>query len=351
MKTVKQIAVLSILMVFAFQAMAFKDEYKKTVSKSFDISQDAKLIVKNKFGRIHCENWDKNKISISVEISVQASNQDKANKIFDKINIEFSGSSSLVSAITKSADNLFNNNNNEIDIDYTIHMPASVSIEFDHKFGDIILGEVKGSSEIELGYGSLKANKLSSTKNVLDISFSDAYVGYINSAELELKYSEMEIDEAVSMSVESQFSEFQVGDIDALTLETGYDDDFIGSVRDLDVEASFSDVEVRNLNERLVGDFDYGELKVKNIAQGFKLIELTSSFSGADLGFNNEASFRLIATVKMGDLSYPQDRARLNVVDLSFTSNKYEGIIGDNQQTTSKVIIESKNAGVNLFYR
>jgi hypothetical protein len=328
-----------------------KEEFTKKISKSFEINKDATLAIKNKFGKIHCQNWDKNSISIDVIITIEASNQDKANRYFDKINISFTGNPDRVTATTSFDDNMFDKNNNDISVDYMVYAPRTIGIEIDHKFGDIILEEILGSSQIELGYGSLKANKLNGIDNELEIKFSEAFIGYVKSADLELKYSELEIDEANDMSAESKFSELDIGKIDVLTLESGYDDDYIGSVRDLDIEASFSDVEIRSLDERLIADFDYGELKVKEIGRAFELIEITNSFSGATIGFNSDASFRLNATVKMGDLSYPRDKARLSVVDLSYTSNKYEGVIGDDQDTSSKVIIESKNSGVTLYYR
>jgi len=351
MKTLKISLLLVILGAFLGTQLSAKEEFTKKISKSFDVNKDAVLAVKNKFGKIHCENWDKNSISIEVTITVEASNQEKANKYFDKIDISLSGSSSRVSASTKLEDNLFDNNNNEISIDYMINMPASISVELDNKFGDIIIDEVLGSSMIEVSYGSLNAKKLAGNDNELEIKFSEGYIGYLKSADLELKYSEMEIDEANDMSAESKFSELDIGEIDVLTLESGYDDDFIGKIRDLDVEADFSDVEIRSLEERLVAEIDYGELKVKEMGRDFDLIDLSNSFADANIGFNAEASFRLNATVKMGDFSYPRDKARLSVVDLSFTSNKYEGVIGDNQDTGSKVIIESKNSGVTLHYR
>ena len=351
MKTIKLSGLIILVMALSANVFASREEFKKTVSKSFEVNKDATLHVKNKFGKINCENWDKNSVSITVEISVEASSQEKANKIFDKITIDFSGSNSRVSAVTNTDDNLFNNNNDEISIDYTISMPSSMNIELDHKFGDILLQEVNGSSLIDLSYGSIKAKRLTNDNNNLEIKFSEAYIGYIKNAELELKYSELEIDEAVSMSAESKFSEFKISKIEVLTLESGYDDDFIGSIRDLDVEAGFSDIEVRSLDQRLVADIDYGALKVKGIAKSFSLIDVTSSFSETDLGFNEEASFRLVATVKMGDLSYPRDKAQLTEVELSYTSSKYEGLVGENKETTSKVMIDAKNGGVNLFYR
>lgn len=351
MKTLK-ISLLLLLMgtILGSQAIA-KEEFTKKVSKSYDVNKDAVLAIKNKFGKVHCQNWDKNTISIEVIITLEASNQEKANKYFDKISISFTGSADRVSATTSFDDNLFDNNNNEISIDYMVNMPKTIGLELDHKFGDIILEEVQGPTVIELGYGSLKANKLMSNDNELEIKFSEGFIGYVKSADLELKYSELEIDEANDMSAESKFSELNIGKIDVLTLETGYDDDFIGSIRDLDVEAGFSDVEIRSLEERLIADIDYGEIKVKEMGRDFSLIEIYNSFSDANIGFHAESSFRLNATIKMGDLSYPRDKARLSVVDLSYTSNKYEGVIGDNQNTSSKVMIEAKNSGVNLYYR
>lgn len=351
MKTLKLSVLFFATIFLSLQSFAFKEEFTKKITKSFDINKDATLVVKNKFGKINCQNWDKNSIAIEVEITVTATSQDKANKYFDKITIDLTGSSSRVSATTSFDDNMFSKNDNEISVDYMISMPASINIEIDHKFGDIILDEVNGSSSIEIGYGSLKANKLSNENNDLEIKFSDAYIGYVKNADLELKYSELEIDKSQSLSAECKFSEMNIGEIDMITLESGYDDDFIGKVRDIDVEASFSDIEIMSLSERLVADCDYGSIKVKEVKNNFKLIDISNSFSDANIGFNSEASFRLVATIKMGDLSYPRDKSRLTEVEISYTSSKYEGVVGDNADTSSKVLVDAKNSGVNLFYR
>ena len=176
----------------------------KTITKSYDINKDAVLALKNKFGKIHCQNWDKNTIAIEVEITVEASSQEKAEKYFDKIKIDFSGTSSRVSATTNFDDNMFKNNKGEISVDYMVSMPASIGVEIDHKFGDLILESVEGNSSIEVGYGSLEAKKLMGDENDLEIKFSEGYVGYVKNADLEVKYGEMEIDEALSLSAESK---------------------------------------------------------------------------------------------------------------------------------------------------
>ncbi|MBN2173542.1 MAG: hypothetical protein JW731_05390 [Bacteroidales bacterium] len=351
MKTLRFNFLVVFIAVALLQLHASGDEFTKTVNKSFDINKDAMLKVTNKFGKIQCTNWDKNVIAVDVTITVEASSQEKANRYFDKIRIEIEGGRDNVTATTELDDNVFDKMNNELSIDYLISMPKSVNIDLDNKFGDIILDEVSGNSNIDLSYGNIKCKRLTGSKNILEIKFSEGYIGYINDGELDLKYSELDIDEVNRLNAESKFSDFEIGKADVITLESGYDDDMIGSVRDLDIEASFSDVEVRRLDERLVVDFDYGELKVKEIGSEFSLVEIVNSFAGANIGFEPDASYRLVATVKMGDFNYPKEKARLSVVDLSFTSNKYEGVVGDDPNTSSKVLIDSKNSGVTLYYR
>jgi hypothetical protein len=352
MKTLNRNLIVVLLTALVGLQVSAKEEFTKKISKSFDVNKDATLTVKNKFGKIHCQNWDNSSISIEVTITLHAISEEKANKYFDQISIDFSGSSSQVTAITSMDNDIFGKNNSDISIDYLINMPKSINVDITNKFGDIILEEVGGSAIIDLGYGTLNAKRLMGPNSTLNIQFSDdCYVGYVKSAVIDIKYSGLTIDESNDINGESKFSELNIGKIDILTLDTGYDDDLIESVRNLDIEADFADVEIRHLTESLSANCDYGTLKVKEVAGNFKLIDIDNSFSETNIGFNPGVSFRLDATVKMGDLSYPSTNAKISVSDLSYTSKKYEGVIGINPDTASKVLVNSSNSDVTLFYR
>lgn len=352
MKTLNMKLLAGLLATLMSVQLSAGEEFTKKISKSYDVNKDATLSVKNKFGKVHCENWEKNTVSIDVTITINGVSEERAKKYFEQVSVDFSGTSSLVSAVTTIDNDLFGRNNCELSIDYMIMIPKTINVEISNKFGEIILAEVGGSASIDLGYGSLNAKRLTGNTNKIDIEFSDdGFIGYVKSATIDIKYSDLNIDEANDLTGESKFSELSIGKIDILTLETGYDDDFIESVRSLDVEADFSDIEVRQLTESLTASFDYGGLKVKEVARNFKLIDITNSFSDANIGFNPEASFRLSATVKMGDLSYPSVNAKISHTELSYTSDKYEGVIGLNSDTGSKVLINAGNSGVTLYYR
>lgn len=351
MKTQKILPLLlTSIWLLSLNSYAAKEEYSKKINRTFEVDKNASLVLKNKFGKINCVNWDKSSIDIQVLITVDAANEKKANELLSKIDVSVSGNRSKVNAITTFEDNL-SSKNSKIQVDFLVSMPSWINLEIDHRFGDLILETVSGNSLIKLSYGNFRIQKLTGPDQVLDIKYSNGNIGYISNARIDLSYSGFELDEANAMTVTSKFSKLKIGKIEALTLDSGYDDDFIGFVRDIDVKASFSNVEIRSLEEKLVASLDYGDLKVREIGQSFKLIDLTSKFSGASIGFHSDASFRVVASVKLGDFSYPKQKANLSVVDLSYTASKYEGVIGGNANTSSKVLIDTRNGDVTLFYR
>lgn len=351
MKNLKIGFALLLVVLLTTNSYARKEEFIKEISKSFDVDNNATLTLKNKFGLVHCENWEKNTISIKVSISVDATSQEKANSYFDKINISLNGTRSEVSAITEFGNNAFKNNSN-IRVDYLIYFPSSINVDISNKFGEVILDEVHGTSDISVAYGSLRVKRLLNENNKLKMSFSeDCFVGYLNNADVELKYSDLEVSEVSNISLETGFSELKIGTAEVITLDSGYDDLFVGIVKDIDIESDFSDMEIRNVKQRLVADYSYGDLNVKQMDKDFILIQLDNSFGEAKVGIEEGASFKLIANIKMGDFTFPENMAHLSVVDISFSSNKYEGIIGDDNSTKSKVILDSRNSDISLFFR
>ena len=344
----KSIVLIFLSLVFV-QAWA-GEEYTKKITKSFAVNKDANLLVKNKFGDIFCENWQKDEIAIEVKISVEASSQDKANKYFDNISVDISGNASQVTAKTTFDDKLFNKGNNSVSVDYLIKMPKSISLDLDNKFGEIFIDEVDGRALIDLAYGNFRANRLNNSDNELEIKFSEGSAEYIYKANLELKYSEFDVEEMAEMIAESKFSELTVDKIEILSLESGYDEDNIGSVVKMDVEADFSEIDLDFLEDELVADLSYGELLVKEVKTGFSLIRIDNSFSDSYVSFQPDAAFKIDADIKMGEFDY-RANARIVAEEISYTSKKFSGTIGDGDASGSKVILKCKNSDIKLRYK
>ena len=77
------------------------DEYTKTLNHEFDVNESNTLEVHNKFGDINLQNWQQNKVKIDVIITVICDKEERAQKILELINVEFSTEADIVKAITR----------------------------------------------------------------------------------------------------------------------------------------------------------------------------------------------------------------------------------------------------------
>jgi len=259
MKTFLKISLflLLFLLLLGIKGVKAHDEFTRTIKKDFPVNADAQLIINNKFGVIHCTNWENNTISFDIKITVTAHDQSDANKLMDKINISFSNTASLVEAKTI-IDNIKFSGKGHFSIDYSVNMPIGISLDLTNKFGDIFINEVQGKTRIDLGYGNMEINKLGNSDNLLDISFSTANVKWMKGAVVSLKYANLKIDYAGSLRLDSKFSNLEAEKIIVLNVnfEGGNLDMETSSV--IDSKIKFSDLEIGRIEKSLNLDIQYG---------------------------------------------------------------------------------------------
>jgi hypothetical protein len=250
----------TLLIAFAFittSGYAKRDDYTRTMKEKYEVNSNALLVVKNKFGDVHCQNWNENVISIEVTITVEASSEDKANKVFNKIDVLMKGSKDKVEAITE-LDGSFDNV--EFSIDYDIMMPSSINLDLINKFGEIYIDEVDGTAKIGLSYGDMEVTAFNSPDVTLDIKFSDAEVDFIKAGKVDVQYSDVEINGAEKLDLKTRFSDVEIGNMGELNLDSQYDDLGIEKCGPLDCEGRFSDIELEELNGDLFLDIQYAEI-------------------------------------------------------------------------------------------
>jgi hypothetical protein len=330
-------------------AGASGDKFTRTIKKEFPVHKDASLTVDNKYGKIHCASWDRDVVSFEVTISVDAANEQKAARIFDMIRVDIYGSESEVGAETEISDAFKGNNDNtSIKVDYMIRIPETVSLSLENKFGDIYIEKVKGPARIDLSYGSLEAGRLGSQDNNLDIKFSKATIDTITSFTAELKYSELTVYNSKMMNAESKFSTVRIEKVTAAEIDSQYDTYNIGDVQTAEIQSEFSTIKITKLLKRIHVDSKYGSIQVKYIAPGFDEAEIYNEFGGLELGLDEEASYQLDATISLGSLSYPKEKASLIKESEDYTTTTYRGVIGTNKSTASRIFIDSSKAGVTI---
>ena len=336
------------LALFSFST-AFAENFEKSIKKSYDVNKNGHLVLKNKFGEIRCETWEKNIVSIDVKILVEARNQQKAQNVFDKINVEISGSKNLVEVITHIKS--INNSSEEFSINYKVMFPETITLDLENKFGNTYLPDIYGPSNIKISYGDIYANSLLNEDIKLKIAYGDGRIDKIKKAYIDLSYSEVSIDDIKVAEIDSKFSELFIGNIDDLDLDTQYDDIEIDRLDILILNSQFSDVGIDKLSRMAELDIQYGECSIGTLSDGFEKINIISSFSDVKIGIDNNASFSISAKLKFGDLRFPENQSNIRKFIERPTSKEIEGVVGTEKNPSSSIVVDSKNGDVKLYYK
>lgn len=335
---------ISILLAGAFST--FAQDASKTIQKEFKVKEDAVLSVENKFGKIHCNVWDQNEITIEAQIKTTSKNKSDAERLLGKVSIEINGNSNRVEAITTIEDKINTNGESSITIDYTINMPRTLNLVLNNKFGDIYVDENSGSSLINLDYGNLQINKLQGDDHELNMRFSKGTLGKADKMKIALSYSELRADEIRELEADTKFSTLEVDESEIAVHESQYDTNILGELHSAKITAKFSTITISSVTDNLELEVRYGGCNVENIGPDFKTVNVDNSFGNVDLNFDPHSSFRVEAKSGFGRVVFPKN-ADIVEEETSFTSKSYTGSIGKGQ-SNRKVIISTRNGDVNL---
>lgn len=341
-----KILLITVLLAGGLLGSAYAEEASKSFSEEFKVNKDALLKVDNRFGSIEIMNWNEDKVSILVEVEIEASSQKKADKALESISVRFKGSRSLVEAYTEIDDK--GCNNCEIEIEYTIKMPASMSVDLLQKYGNIQVEEINGSAKLGVKYGDLLAEKLTSEDNALFVKYGNASIDYIMRGKAEIGYSELSIDQCDELKLKTSYSELSIDKANILQIESGYDEFEIETVKGLEINSQFTEFEIEKIETYLMAELKYGEMEVSGISSAFEKIRIDTEFADVELGISGDASYSLVGEFKYGEIEYP-DNSNVSVEKIGYTGSRISGTVGDGDTGGREVQIIAKHAEVELY--
>ena len=261
------VIILSFVYTFSFS----QENFTKNYEKSYTLNKNSFFKISNKYGKVHIENTNTDKLEILVTISVETKNKDKADKVFNKIKINFNQSGDVITAETKIEKDI---KVRKFSIDYNIKMPEDLKIDLTNKYGDIFINKLKSKSTITCKYGHLKINELitSELSNMatVNIKYSGGDINKCDYLNLDIKYSEMKIGESRAVYVNSGYSKLEFDKAYVLKVISKYDPTFeIGEVTKIELEGKYSNYEIGKLYNALKADVSYSNLELDNLNKRF----------------------------------------------------------------------------------
>ena len=314
---IRRLSTIAVLLVLSAPVITQAQDVRRQrlINKSFDVGADDKLEIDNQFGNVVVSTWDKEQITVDIEISAKASSDERAQDIMNKIDVKDSKDGHIIwfkTKVDEIHDNEKNKNRNRENdrsffIDYVIHMPASNRLSIENSFGKTEVPAFKGLVTLTSKFGSLNTGKLDNVDQI-DVEFGKAYITSVNNGKVMFKFNKEsrigKVDGSVKVS--SEFSQnVQIGiadDIQELQLSESYSGVRIVVAKELsaefEVHTSFghfnndSDFEIEEHKEDKDDygphfDKDYsgkagegkGRIKIKS---SFGTVRLSHSGSGRD---------------------------------------------------------------------
>jgi len=331
-------------------------EVSKEFHKEYKAGDKTTLNISNKYGEVIIDSWDQDQIVIDVKVTVEMSNTEKAQRMLDYINVEFSESDNTISAKTVIEDN-FNfsgwGSSRKFSIDYNVRMPVKTALSLTNRYGNSEIDELNGLVNMNIKYGNISVGKLTRMDqkplNKLSLSYGNASVDEAGWLDLYLRYTgKTEIGISKALLLDAKYSKLIIDQTSSIVGNFEYNNLQIEDINNLVLENHYADIKIGSLQKKLDYDGSYGSFSIETIPAGFESIKVDARYSGIKLGIDETASYTLNARVSYGGLHYNESNFKNQRRIVENNSNEISGVVGNDESPDAKVNVTASYGSVRL---
>ena len=307
-----RLALLLLLMpsiLLATNGIDYKTVKEKNIKKSYDVTSNNTLKVNNSYGNLDILTWNENRIEFDITIKVSGNNTEKIDKKLKEINIEFSKSDGIVSAITKFNNkkkswwNWSNTNNMKIEVNYRVKMPISNNVDLNNDYGAINLDKLEGHAKLNCDYGKITTKELMGKNNDIRFDYSNnCYFEYINSGKINADYSGFTVGKTKNLSLNADYTKSIIEVSENVNYNCDYGTLKIDNINNLDGNGDYLTLRLGNVYKNVKLRANYGSLKIARMASKAKSIDINSDYVGITIGYDANYSFDFNIELDYGSL-------------------------------------------------
>jgi len=311
------------LIVFGLQAQV--PEYTRHISRSFRVNNAITVEISNKYGRVQIIPWDVDSVKFNIDLRIRAKDNQKLEKMKQSVDFDFTSGQYFQVARTLFGDSgsdvfkdivdiagAYLSTSNSVTINYTVMIPAYVSLKIENKFGDVFFDDYDGALNLTLSYGDLKANRLNG-RTTIKLTSGDGEINYLKDGQIFISYANMHISETPKLLAQTRSSVVTIDKSGTIKLDSRRDKLFLNEVGSLAGECYFSIINMGTLNKELSLNSRYGDITVDGIQRSFSLINLSSELTDLTLSFEKPMLFDFELTHYQTVLfEYPKTYAKLS---------------------------------------
>ncbi len=273
----------------------------------------------------------------------------------EKIRVEFNSSKSLVEARTYIGSKSSNwgfwkkSKNISYKINYTVKMPVTNNVKLNNDYGSIRLDEVEGNAEINCDYGKVTLGDLKGNDSTVNLDYcSSSSIDSMKDGDINVDYSKITIDKAGTVDLSTDYSTVKFRDVDDLTCSADYGGVEAENVNSATVSGDYTGFRFGTVTRKLKLRSDYGSIRVKNLANGFELVDINSEYAGIKIGIEPGNNFDFVIDLQYAGFKRSDSNVELYKSIVKNSKKYYEGIYGKGD-SNSKVIIKSEYGSVSFY--
>ncbi|MDR2293283.1 MAG: hypothetical protein LBE11_07405 [Prevotellaceae bacterium] len=288
---------LTLIFVFATAILfAQKEEYRREINKDFSVEANAKLSISNIYGNVNIVEGSENRIVFKIEIKGKGKNAKTVKEYAEDVNVDFTSNNNHVLATTKFPK--MKCENCGISVDYVVVVPRSATMNFDIKYGNLVINNTPKPLSVEILYGNFKANTVEDvyisakygdvkfekcnnltatllygdltattiSKAIIDTKYGNINFSACGDTKITSLYSDINADVTANTIVDVKYAKVAIGKCNKLTFKSLYADFKSNSVADANINIGYADVEIGTCKDLLL----------KSLYTKFKLGEISS---------------------------------------------------------------------------
>lgn len=328
---------------------------EKRIKKEYTVNPDAKLVIDNSYGNVTMVSWNENRIVIEVLVKTNGNDEDQVQDKLDEIDVRFEGSPSYVSAKTtfeKSSSrswwNSWKNNNVNMEIHYTVKLPATNMVDISNDYGGINIDRLEGNAKISCDYGKITIGELLAENNYLNFDYTkNSTIGFMKSGRINADYSSFILERGGNIELNADYSKSEFGQIGNLNYNCDYGSVITRETNDVIGRGDYISAKIGIVHGDLNINADYGSIRVEELASDAGDVVVQSDYTGIKIGYNSQYNFTFNIKLEYAGLSGKEDLT-FNKERVESSDKYYEGYRGSST-TDNNININSEYGGVTLF--
>jgi hypothetical protein len=301
-----------------------EQEFSKKINREFSISPTGTTALYNKYGNVRVNTWANRSVKMEITIVVNATDQRAAERVFERIQVNFLHTADYVKAETvfepeyRTGVTVFGFKVADFKINYDVWLPADNQLDLKNRYGDAHVSNLKGKLLAEIRYGNLRGENLSGDADLSInygkaslnqarhltgyISYSDLLAERADEVNLDTRYSDIRLSQATQVRLTSKYDKLNFGEVETLRLQTRYTDLRGRQIGSLFLTAQYTDARIERVVEVLDADLNYGALNIRALGRQFSEARVQAKYTDVKIAVEPGAAFRLDAEGKHTDV-------------------------------------------------